>query len=66
MKAILTRRSGVAVTVDVYRDYPDMPTEVLENKILEALNSFEGVDDSFTSIKILNRDAKAPKSQMKK
>ena len=66
MKAILTRRSGVTVMADVYRDYPDMPTEVLENKILEALNSFEGVDDSFTSIKILNRGAKAPKSQMKK
>ena len=66
MKAILTRLSGVTVMVDVYRDYPDMPTEVLENKILEALNSFEGVDDSFTSIKILNRDAKVPKSQMKK
>ena len=43
MKAILTKRSGAAVMVDVYRDYPDMPTEVLENKILEALNSFEGV-----------------------
>ena len=66
MKAILTRRSGVTVMVDVYRDYPDMPTEVLENKILEALNSFEGVDDSFTSIKILNRGAKAPESKMKK
>ena len=56
----------MTVMVDVYRDYPDMPTEVLENKILEALNSFEGIDDSFTSIKILNRDAKAPESQMKK
>ena len=66
MKAILTRRSGVTVMVDVYQDYPDMPTEVLENKILEALNSFEGVDDSFTSIKILDRGAKAPKSKMKK
>ena len=66
MKAILTRRSGVTVMVDVYRDYPDMPTEVLENKILEALNSFKGVDDSFTSIKILNRGAKAPEGQMKK
>ena len=56
----------MTVMVDVYRDYPDMPTEVLENKILEALNSFKGVDDSFTSIKILNRGAKAPEGQMKK
>ena len=66
MKAILTRRSGVTVMVDVYQDYPDMPTEVLENKILEALNSFEGVDDSFTSIKILDRGVKAHKSKIKK
>ena len=56
MKAILTRRSGVAAIVDVYRCYPGMPTEVLEAEILKMFNSFEGVKSNpFISVKIIGK-----------
>lgn len=43
MKAILTRQSGVTAIVDVYPARQGLPTEVLEQRILETSNSFEGV-----------------------
>ncbi len=56
MKAILTRQSGVASTVDVYPMRQGIPTEVLEDKILETLNSFEGVkSDPVISVKIMRK-----------
>lgn len=56
MKAILTRQSGMTAIVDVYRDYPGMPTEVLEAEILKTFNSFEGVKSNpFTSVKIMSK-----------
>lgn len=56
MKAILTRQSGVTAIVDVYPAYQSIPTEVLESRILETFNSFEGVkSDPFTSAKIIRK-----------
>ena len=56
MKAILTRQSGVASTVDVYPMRQGIPTEVLEDKILETFNSFEGVkSDPVISVKIMRK-----------
>lgn len=56
MKAIFTRQSGVTGTVDVYPMRQGIPTEVLENRILEMFNSFKGVkSDPFTSVKIIRR-----------
>lgn len=68
MKAIVTRQSGETgtITIDLYPMPKDTPTEVLEAEILKTFNSFEGVRSSpFTSIKILNREAKALESKMK-
>jgi len=56
MKAILTRQSGEAGTVDVYPARQGIPTEVLEARILETFNSFEGVKSNpFTSVKIIRK-----------
>ena len=56
MKAILTRQSGVATTVNVHPARQGIPTEVLENRILEMFNSFEGVKPNpFTSVKIMRK-----------
>lgn len=56
MKAILTRQSGVAGTVDVYPMRQGIPTEVLENRILDMFNSFEGVkSDPVISVKIMSK-----------
>lgn len=54
MKAILTRQSGVTAIADVYPARQGIPTEVLEQRILETFNSFEGVKSNpFTSVKII-------------
>ena len=56
MKAILTRQSGVTAIVDVYPARQGIPTKVLEDKILETFNSFEGVkSDPFTSVEIIRK-----------
>ncbi len=56
MKAILTRQSGEAGTVDVYPTRKGIPTEVLEAEILKTFNSFEGVKSNpFTSVKIMRK-----------
>lgn len=56
MKAILTRQSGVASTIDVYPMRQGIPTEVLENRILDMFNSFEGVkSDPVISVKIMRK-----------
>lgn len=56
MKAILTRQSGVTAIVDVYPSRQGIPAEVLESRILETFNSFEGVkSDPFTSVKIMRK-----------
>lgn len=56
MKAIITRQSGETGTVDVYPARQGIPTEVLEDKILETLNSFEGVKSNpVTSVKIMRK-----------
>ena len=56
MKAILTRQSGVTVTVDVYPARQGIPTKVLEDRILKVFNSFEGVKpDPFTSVEIIRK-----------
>lgn len=56
MKAILTRQSGVTAIVDVYPARQGIPTKVLEDRILETFNSFEGVkSDPFTSVKIIRK-----------
>ncbi len=57
MKAIVTRQSGETsiITIDLYPMPKDTPTEVLERKILETFNSFEGVKSNpFTSVKIMS------------
>lgn len=54
MKAIVTRQSGETGIVDIYPARQDVPTEVLERRILETFNSFEGVKSNpFTSVKIM-------------
>lgn len=56
MKAILTRQSGVTAIVDVYPARQGIPTKVLEDRILETFNSFEGVkSDPFTSVEIIRK-----------
>lgn len=56
MKAIITRQSGETGTVDVYPARQGIPTEVLEKRILETFNSFEGVkSDPVISVKIIRR-----------
>ena len=56
MKAILTRQSGVTAIVDVYSARQGIPTKVLEDRILETFNSFEGVKSNpFISVKIIRK-----------
>ena len=56
MKALLTKRSGVTAIVDVYPARRGIPTEVLECRILETFNSFEGMkSDPFISVKIMRK-----------
>ncbi len=56
MKAILTRQSGVTAIVDVYPARQDIPTKVLEDRILKTFNSFEGVkSDPFASVEIIRK-----------
>ena len=40
MKALLTRQSGETTIVDVYPARQGIPTEILEQRILEKFNSF--------------------------
>ena len=54
MKAIVTRQSGETGIVDIYPARQGVPTEVLERRILETFNSFEGVKSNpFISVKIM-------------
>lgn len=56
MKAVLTRQSGVTAIVDVYPFRQGIPAAVLESRILEKFNSFEGVKSNpFTSVKIIRK-----------
>lgn len=56
MKAILTRQSGVTAIIDVYPARQSIPTKVLESRILETFNSFEGVKSNpFISAKIIRK-----------
>ena len=56
MKATVTRQSGVTAIIDVYPARQGIPTKVLEDRILETFNSFEGVkSDPFTSVKIIRK-----------
>lgn len=54
MKVIVTRQSGETSIVDIQPARQDLPTEVLERRILETFNSFEGVKSNpFISVKIM-------------
>lgn len=56
MKVRFIRQSGEAGTVDVYMRIKSLPTEVLEQRILETFNSFEGVKSNpFISVKIMSK-----------
>ena len=56
MKVYFIRQSGEAGTVDVYMRIKSLPTEVLEQRILETFNSFEGVKSNpFISVKIMRK-----------
>ena len=56
MKVYFIRQSGEAGTVDVYMRVKSLPTEVLEQRILETFNSFEGVKSNpFISVKIMRK-----------
>ena len=56
MKVYFIRQSGEAGTVDVYMRVKSLPTEVLEQRILETFNSFEGVKSNpFVSVKIMRK-----------
>ena len=56
MKVRFIRQSGDAGTVDVYMRVKSLPTEVLEQRILETFNSFEGVKSNpFISVKIMRK-----------
>ena len=56
MKVYFIRQSGEAGTVDVYLRVKGLPTEVLEQRILETFNSFEGVKSNpFISVKIMRK-----------
>ena len=56
MKAILTRQLGVTAIVDVYPARQGISTKVLEDRILETFNSFEGVkSDPVISVKIIRK-----------
>ena len=56
MKVYFIRQSGDAGTVDVYSRVKGLSTEVLEQRILETFNSFEGVKSNpFISVKIMRK-----------
>lgn len=56
MKVYFIRQSGEAGTVDVYSRVKGLPTEVLEQRIPETFNSFEGVKSNpFISVKIMRK-----------
>lgn len=56
MRVRFIRQSGEAGTVDVYLRVKSLPTEVLEQRILETFNSFEGVKSNpFISVKIMRK-----------
>lgn len=56
MKVYFIRQSGEAGTVDVYSHVKGLPTEALEQRILETFNSFEGVKSNpFISVKIMRK-----------
>lgn len=56
MKAIVTRQSGEIGIANIYPVRQDIPTEVLERRILEALNLPEGVKSNpFISVKIMRK-----------
>ena len=56
MKVYFIRQSGETGTVDVYMRIKNLPTEVLEQRILETFNSFEGVKSNpFISVKIMRK-----------
>lgn len=56
MKVRFIRQSGETGTVDVYLRVRSLPTEVLEQRILETFNSFEGVKSNpFISVKIMRK-----------
>lgn len=56
MKVRFIRQSGETGTVDVYMRIKSLPTEVLEQRILETFNSFEGVKSNpFISVKIMRK-----------
>ena len=56
MKVYFIRQSGEAGTVDVHMRVKSLPTEVLEQRILETFNSFEGVKSNpFVSVKIMRK-----------
>ena len=56
MKVRFIRQSGETGTVDVYMRVKSLPTEVLEQRILETFNSFEGVKSNpFISVKIMRK-----------
>ena len=56
MKVYFIRQSGETGTIDVYLRVKGLPTEVLERRILETVNSFEGVKSNpFTLVKIMRK-----------
>ena len=56
MKVYFIRQSGETGTVDVYLRVRGLSTEVLEQRILETFNSFEGVKSNpFISVKIMRK-----------
>lgn len=56
MKVRFIRQSGETGTVDVYMRVKGLSTEVLEQRILETFNSFEGVKSNpFISVKIMRK-----------
>ena len=56
MKVYFIRQSGETGTVDVYMRVKSIPTKVLEQRILETFNSFEGVKSNpFISVKIMRK-----------
>lgn len=56
MKVSFTRQSEDTGTVDVYIRVKGLPTEVLEQRILETFNSFESVKSNpFISVKIIRK-----------
>ena len=56
MKVYFIRQSGDTGTIDVYMRIKSLPTEVLEQRILETFNSFEGVKSNpFISVKIMRK-----------